>query len=98
MGIDNGGTSCKAVLFDSQGNEIACAHRLLTMITPCAQQTERDMDALWHANVECIREAIEKSNIDPSAIKAVAGCGHGLSPIHLRRCRRTQTAITRGSP
>ena len=77
MGIDNGGTSCKAVLFDSQGNEIACAHRLLTMITPCAQQTERDMDALWHANVECIREAIEKSNIDPSAIKAVAGCGHG---------------------
>ena len=93
MGIDNGGTSCKAVLFDSQGNEIACAHRLLTMITPCAQQTERDMDALWHANVECIREAIEKSNIDPSAIKAVAGCGHGKG---LYLCRKDGSPVRNG--
>lgn len=77
MGIDNGGTSCKAVLFDQGGTEVCHAGRLLEMITPAPLQTERDMRDLWEKNTECIREAIAKSGIDPSLIRAVACSGHG---------------------
>lgn len=77
MGIDNGGTSCKAVIFNELGVEIAKSSRLLEMITPSSHHTERDMDLLWSKNIECIKEVIKKSEIDPNHIKGVACSGHG---------------------
>lgn len=77
IGLDNGGTSCKSVLFDSDGKVIASSGHLLKMLTPHPHQTERDMNELWDENVLCIRETIGKSGIDPICIKAVACCGHG---------------------
>jgi len=77
MGIDNGGTSCKAVIFDELGVEIAKSSRLLDMITPYSHHTERDMDLLWSKNVDCINEAITKSKINPNLIKGVSCSGHG---------------------
>ena len=50
MGTDNGGTLCKAVIFDANGAEIASASTGVRMITPHAGFTERDMDELWAAN------------------------------------------------
>lgn len=77
MGIDNGGTLCKAVLFDESGTEIAGASRRLRMISPRAGHTERDMDELWRENAAAIREAIEKAKVRPEDIKGVACAGHG---------------------
>ena len=77
MGIDNGGTLCKAVLFDEDGAEIASASRKLRMIVPRAGHTERDMDELWTENAAAIRETIAKSGVDPKKIHGVACCGHG---------------------
>ena len=77
LGIDNGGTLCKAVLFDGLGTEIASAASELVMITPQSGFTERDMNALWEANCGVIREALAKSQIDPAAIKGIACTGHG---------------------
>ncbi len=77
MGIDNGGTLCKAVLFDQCGVEIASASSKLIMITPQSGFTERDMDALWAANAAVIKEAIAKAAVDLSDIKGVACSGHG---------------------
>jgi L-xylulokinase len=77
MGIDNGGTLCKAVIFNTEGHEIASAASGLTMITPQSNFTERDMDQLWATNCHVIREAIRKAVIQPADIKGVACTGHG---------------------
>lgn len=77
MGIDNGGTLCKAVIFDSKGNELASAYRNLEMINPFPGFTERDMEKLWRKNCEIIKEVIEKAPIEAEQIKGVACSGHG---------------------
>jgi L-xylulokinase len=77
LGIDNGGSGCKAVIFDINGNEIASASARLNMITPQSGYTERDMDELWLVNCQVIREVIARSNLKAEDIVGVAGTGHG---------------------
>jgi L-xylulokinase len=77
MGVDNGGTLCKAVIFNANGVEIASSSSKLTMITPQAGFTERDMDELWLANSKVIKAAIVKAGIKAEQIKGVACSGHG---------------------
>lgn len=77
MGIDNGGTLCKAVIFNRKGEEISSASTRLNMITPQAGFTERDMDELWEMNAAVIKETIRKADIRPDEIRGVACTGHG---------------------
>jgi len=77
IGVDNGGTSCKAVLFDANGVEIASASEDLVMLTPVGGHTERDMEELWQANCRIIRRVIEQSRVNPQKIKGIACSGHG---------------------
>lgn len=77
MGIDNGGTSAKAAIYDMQGHEIAKANRSGELLTPRPFFTERSIPGLWETNCQVIREAIEKSGVDPKDIAAVACTGHG---------------------
>jgi len=77
MGIDNGGSMCKAVIFDEVGKEISSSSSRLKMITPQAGFTERDMDELWKVNCEVIRETIAQAGIDARKITGVACTGHG---------------------
>jgi L-xylulokinase len=77
MGIDNGGTVTKAVIFDAEGQEIAAASAKVPMLRPRPGFTERDMEALWQANVQVIREALALSGLAPEQIRGVACTGHG---------------------
>lgn len=77
MGVDNGGTFSKAALFTEDGREVAVAKRQIPVLTPRSGYTERDMEQLWQANAECIREAIEKSGVNPKDIAGVSFSGHG---------------------
>ncbi len=77
LGLDNGGTSSKAVLFDQTGREIASAKRNTPMETPKVGFTERDMELLWQVNCEVIRETIEKSGVSAGDIAGVSFSGHG---------------------
>lgn len=77
MGVDHGGTSSKAVLFDLNGVEIASASRKVEMQMPRPGFTERDMEQLWHANCEAIRECIDRAGIAPRQIIGVSLSGHG---------------------
>ena len=72
LGVDNGGTATKAVIFDDRGNDLAGASRKVPMILPEPGFTERDMEQLWRANCEAIREAIATAGIPASAIRGVA--------------------------
>lgn len=77
MGIDNGGTFSKAALFDEDGKQISVASVPTVTITPKPGYTERDMEELWRVNAEAVKQAIEKSGIDPAQIAGVSFSGHG---------------------
>jgi L-xylulokinase len=77
MGIDNGGTLTKACIFDQDGREIGGASREISLSMPRPGFTERDMEALWRANCEAIREAIASSGIAPKDLRGLACTGHG---------------------
>ena len=72
LGLDNGGTMVKAVIFDGNGKEVAGAATKLRMITPEASMTERDMEELWEANCQVIREALAKAG--GGAAEKIRGC------------------------
>lgn len=77
LGIDNGGTYTKCVIFDQNGKEIGHASAQAPLLTPEAQYTERDMESLWQANVQSIKNAVADAKIDPTAIKGISFSGHG---------------------
>ena len=77
IGLDYGGTSTKAAIFDLTGKEIATAGRSTKVITPKSGYTERDMEELWLANCDCIKRAIKKAGINGEDVLGIAVCGHG---------------------
>ncbi len=77
LGIDNGGTVTKAALYDTAGTELAVSAVKTEMLFPCPGHAEKDMEALWAANVRVISEVLRKAAVAPSAVAAVAVTGHG---------------------
>src|SRR5688572_26443272 len=77
LGIDNGLTVTKAVIFDADGSQLSVARRRVPQSMPHARWVERDMAGLWQATAEAIREAIAFSGRPASDIKAVAATAHG---------------------
>lgn len=77
IGIDNGGTMVKAVIFDRAGNEISKTGRKVEMITPKPGYTERDMEYLYRVNGACIRQSLETSGLKNTDIAGISCTGHG---------------------
>ncbi len=77
LGIDNGLTVSKAVLFDISGAQLAVARRRIPQSIPRARHIERDMGELWSATAEAIAEVIATANRPASDIAAVAATAHG---------------------
>lgn len=77
LGLDNGGTVTKAALYGTDGTQIAVASMQVKPIMERVGFVERDMDALWEANVQAIRSVLEQSSVNPSDILGVAATGHG---------------------
>ncbi len=77
IGLDNGGTTTKAAIYNQSGKEIAVAS--IDTNTELSEDdfAERDMELMWENNCTVIRNVIEKSGIKPSEIKCLAVCGHG---------------------
>ena len=77
LGVDNGSTVSKAAIFDLQGNEIQVTSRTNELSYPHPGWTERDMATLWPNTAAAIREAIDRSGIDPKQIIGIGTTGHG---------------------
>ncbi len=77
LGIDNGLTVTKAVVFDAGGAQLAVARRRVPQSMPQPRHVERDMDGLWRATAEAIAEALALSGRPASDIAAVAATAHG---------------------
>ena len=77
LGIDNGLTVTKAVVFDETGAVLSVARRRIPQIMTKARHVERDMAGLWAATAEAISDAIAESGRPASGIAAVAATAHG---------------------
>ncbi|MEZ5869553.1 MAG: FAD-dependent oxidoreductase [Defluviimonas denitrificans] len=77
LGIDNGSTVTKAVLFDEAGRVVALARRRVPTLMPRPRHVERDMGALWSATAEAVAEVIAQSGRPAGEIAAVATTAHG---------------------
>ena len=75
LGIDNGLTMTKAVVFDAKGRVLATARRRIAQAIPQPRHVERDMAALWQATAEAIREALAAAG--HPAVASVAATAHG---------------------
>lgn len=77
LGLDNGGTTTKAAIFDQNGTEIGVASVSTEAILPKPGYTERDMEEMWDTNCVVTRKVLEKTGLTAEDIAAVAICGHG---------------------
>lgn len=77
LGLDNGGTTTKAALYDRNGTEIAVCSTSTKVLTPFPGFAERDMEEMWDANCSVIQGVIRKSGISADSIAGVGVCGHG---------------------
>lgn len=77
LGLDNGGTTTKAALFDSCGNEVGICSKDTAMIAEKPGFTERDMEEMWQANCAVIRGVLQKTGVSPDDVSGVGICGHG---------------------
>ncbi len=84
IGLDNGGTSVKAGVYDLQGNEIAIARVYVEQIAPKDGWIERDIDQVWEANCSVMKKAVAVSGIDPREIQGIAITGYGNGAFFLK--------------
>ena len=77
VGLDNGGTTTKAALYDLNGKEIGVSSMETRMLAPKPGFTERDMEEMWQANCSVIRNVLEKTGVSADDVAGLAICGHG---------------------
>lgn len=77
IGLDNGGTTTKAALYNVRGQELGVASMGTKMLAPKPGFTERDMEEMWQANCAVIREVLKKTGVKPEEVAGLAVCGHG---------------------
>ena len=77
IGLDNGGTTTKAALYNEEGRELGVCSYDTKAITPAPGIVERDMDEMWDANCRVLREVLNKTGISNNDVAGVAVCGHG---------------------
>src|SRR5205823_10690755 len=61
LAIDQGTTSSRAILFDSQARAVALARRDLKQHYPASGWVEHDPEDLWRDTLAAVREVIERS-------------------------------------
>lgn len=77
LGIDIGGTTTIAAIYDDAGREIAISKAPTETTVPQPGYAERDMEAMWRTICTLIGDVIQTSTVDPAAIACVTCCGHG---------------------
>ncbi len=83
MGVDEGTTGCKAILFDQEGHLIASTNREYPSYYPHPGWVEQDIREITDAVFSCIRETIVKANVDPADIAGISHSNQGITMVLL---------------
>jgi len=77
LGIDAGTTLIKSVLFDLDGSVVAKAAASVPLEHPKPEWAEQDMEEVWRAAVQTIREVMKVADSLRSNVAAVSVSGQG---------------------
>lgn len=83
MGVDEGTTGCKAILFNEAGKQIASTSREYSSYYPHSGWVEQDIDEIKNAVFECIRETVVKSKVDSNEIAGISHSNQGITMVLL---------------
>lgn len=78
---DAGTTGCKATLIDAQGRTVASTVGLYDTIYPQPNWAEQDMEVIWKAVVDCIRELLQGVPSESIAVVGLTGTMNGCIPV-----------------
>ena len=103
LSIDQGTTSCRAILFDSAGKALGVGQKEFTQFFPKPGWVEHDPMEILSVQVSCIGDAISAAGIQPDQIACVGitnqrettvvwdrDTGKPIYPAIVWQCRRTQ--------
>lgn len=71
LSIDQGTTSSRGVLFDSNYEIAGIGQKEFTQIFPDSGWVEHDPEEIWESTLESCKSAIKKAKIDPAQIAAI---------------------------
>lgn len=71
LALDQGTTSSRAIIFDTNSEIISVAQKEFRQIFPKAGWVEHDALEIWNTQLEVAREAIAKKNIRPEEIAGI---------------------------
>ena len=71
VAIDQGTTSSRAIVFDSDFNSLSIAQREFTQFYPKSGWVEHDADEIWHSVVEVARDAMAEAGLTAADIAAI---------------------------
>ncbi|MGB9847146.1 MAG: FGGY family carbohydrate kinase, partial [Desulfotomaculales bacterium] len=102
LALDQGTTSCRAILFDREGSVAGAAQKEFTQIYPRPGWVEHDAEEIWSTQYGVIAEAVARAGISPGEIASVGITnqrettvvwdGSTGKPVHnaiVWQCRRT---------
>ena len=69
--VDQGTTSTRAIVFDSENRRRAVARRALTPVYPRPGEVEHDPEEIWRTARDCMREAVAACSADAARLAAV---------------------------
>ncbi|NLT17040.1 MAG: glycerol kinase GlpK [Clostridiales bacterium] len=71
LGIDQGTTGTKAIVFDRDANMIATAYSEFTQYFPNDGWVEHDANEIWEVTIRVVGEALKNGNVKPEDIAAI---------------------------
>ncbi len=71
LALDQGTTSSRSILFDTNGSAIGMVQREFTQIYPQAGRVEHDPNEIWATQLSTARDLLDKYNISPTQIAAI---------------------------
>ena len=71
IAIDQGTTSTRAILFDSDGRRLAVAQRELPQIFPTPGWVEHDAEQIWRDVVATVRDAMTAADVTADRVAAI---------------------------
>lgn len=83
MGVDEGTTGCKAILFTENGEVVASTSREYPSYYPHPGWVEQDINEIKEAVFDCIRETVEKANVEKKDIVGISHSNQGITMVLL---------------
>ncbi|GAA4855409.1 glycerol kinase GlpK [Paenibacillus vulneris] len=100
VAIDQGTTSCRAIVFDRQGTIVHTAQKEFTQYFPQSGWVEHDANEIWNTQLEVLRQAVQSIAVDEIAAIGITNqrettvvwdkiTGEPLHRAIVWQCRRT---------